>query len=365
MPAHRSFRARSLLIVTWCALVLGDAAHAAGQTGDARVRAAPSRGMQQGRFRLKDADFFRNSAATVASGVAALKKEGFRGLALDAPKAVSVAERDRCPVVLADIDLARAMVANPLEKHGLLVATELRRHQTFVAPVVQPRNRLVDGRPLGQPSATQVSARSYTVDLRARLGLPWEAGELRAWVLNGERISNQVGISLRSPRQAGPATTPSRSLPPRPTSPPTSFAKTARSPSLPEEPGLRLVAGSTATEGLTLPVYGSFLVPRSAVQLVSAEQQKSYGSPAPFGIVAIALVLTGGESSESSAPEKLEVNVPVFLTDADSPRQDRFAGYFTLDLATHVRAGNRTRPLYLYGFCDGLVAGPTSLPVAK
>jgi hypothetical protein len=109
-------------------------------------------------------------------------------------------------------------------------------------------------------------------------------------------------------------------------------------------------------------VFGSFLVPRSAVQIASAEQKKSNRSPIPFGIVTIALVVTG---SESPAPEKLDVNVPLFLTAAESAQQDRFTGYFALDLASHVRAVDRSRPLYLYGFCDELRTGPIPIALAQ
>jgi hypothetical protein len=125
---------------------------------------------------------------------------------------------------------------------------------------------------------------------------------------------------------------------------------------------LRVVLGASAAQGSSLPVFGSVLVPRSAVQIVSADQRKSYRAPIPFGMVTIALVLTG---SESPSPEKLEVNVPVYLTAAESAQQDRFTGYFALDLATHVRAVGRSRALYLYAFCDELRAGPIPLVVAK
>jgi hypothetical protein len=358
-----SCRARLALIVTCSAALVGSGLCAEGQNGEARARAASSRPMEQGRFGLKDADFFRNPDAALASGVARLKKEGFRGLALDAPRSISIADRDRCPVALADIDLARTLLASPLEKLGLLVGTDLRRHRTFVAPVVQPRNPLADGRPLTLPSATQISARSYQIDLRARFGLPWEAGELRVQVLSGDRLSNQVGISLRAAKGGGAV--PGRLPPPvfpEPKSPLPSFGPTPSSPAPPSQPGLRLVFGGSSGRGPGLPVYGSFLVRRSAVQIVSADRRKSYRAPIPYGMVTIALVLT---SSESSVPEKLEVNAPVFLAEAESPQQDRFAGYFALDLAPYFRALGRSRALYLYAFCDELRTGPIPLAAAK
>jgi hypothetical protein len=149
---------------------------------------------------------------------------------------------------------------------------------------------------------------------------------------------------------------------PEPKSPLPSFEKTPSSPAPPAQPGLRVVLAASEAQGARLPVFGSFLVPRSAVQIVSANQKKSYRAPIPFGMVTIALVLTG---SESSAPEKLEVNVPVFLTAAGSAQQDRFTGYFALDLATHMRAVSGSRTLYLYAFCDELRAGPIPLAAAK
>jgi hypothetical protein len=362
MDVVRSFCARLLLIVGACAVMLASGPRAEGQDGDASARAAPASPMQQGRFRFKDADYFRHPAAAMASGVATLKKEGFRGLALDAPTSVSVAEQDRCPVVLADIDRARTLVAAPLEKHGLLIATELWRHRTFVAPVVQPRNPLADGRPLGQPSATQISARSYEIDLRERLGLPWETGELRVQVVNGDRISNQVGIALRTGKKGGPPATSPAPVLPEPKGALPSFEKTSLSPAPPSQPGLRIALGAPQAQGASLPVFGAFLVPRSAVQIASAEQKKSNRSPMPFGIVTIALVVTGGESP---APEKLDMNVPLFLTAAESPQQDRFTGYFAVDLASHVRAVDRSQPLYLYAFCDELRTGPIPIALAK
>jgi hypothetical protein len=355
MPALPSFRTRLILIGT-ALIALVATGFGAGPGGE-----PASRPMQQGRFGLKAADFFRNPEAALTSGVALLMKEGFRGLALDAPDAISVAERDSCPALLAEIGLARTLRASPLEQQGMLVVTDLRRHRTLVGPVVQPRDAFADERPLGEPSATQLSARSYQVDLRARLSLPWEASELRVQVVSGDRLSNQVGISLRAGAKA--VAVPAPSPPPvfpQPKDRLPSYDKSPSSPAPPSQPGFQIVRGAPQETGL--PVYGAFLVPRNAVQIVSAEQAKSYRAPAPFGMVTIALVLTG---SGARAPQKLEVNVPVFLTASESAQQDRFVGYFALDLASQIRGVDTSRPLFLYAFCDELRTGPIPLGTAQ
>jgi hypothetical protein len=324
-----------------------------------------SQRMEQGRFRMKDADFFRDPEAGLAAGVRMLMKEAFKGLALEAPRTLSTSEQSSCPVLLAQIDFARKLMASPLDKYGVLIATDLRRHRTFAAPAVEPRSPSDDDPPLSMPSATQVSARSFRVDLRARLGLPWESGELRVRAVSRDQISNQASILLKAGNKGARAAArkgvgESQAAPPifpQPGNPLPNYGKAQDSPALPEEPGLRIVVRQTSgsAQRPSLPVYGSFLVPRSAVQIVSAAQRKSYRAPIPYGVATVALVLTGREAPRL---EKVELHVPVYPPAKGSRQPDQVAGYFALDLAAHLPILDRAQTWFLYAFCDELSAGP-------
>jgi hypothetical protein len=328
--------------------------------------------MEQGRFGMKDRDFFADPEAGLARGVQSLMQESFRGIAMEAPRAVSPTEHDKCLVLLAQIDLARKLVQSPVTSQGVLVATDLKRHRTYSARAVEQRSQDDEG-PLELPSATQVSAQSFQVDLRARLGLPWDRGDLRVQVVSRDQVSNRVAISLGAPegsyrdpvaeefvesqwarRQPPP-------VHPRPGIPLPSYAKTPNSPAIPEAPYLsisvpRLVQAQTGT---AVVIYGSFRVPSSAVQIVQAEHRESYQEPIPNGIVTVALVLTG---SEVVGPEQMNLHIPVFGQAEALEAGGQYTGYFALDLAAHLSLFARAQTWFLYASCDEILAGP--IPIA-
>jgi hypothetical protein len=325
--------------------------------------------MEQGRFGMKDRDFFGDPEGGLAGGVRSLMKAGFRGIALEAPRVVSPTERSLCPVLLTHVDLARKLIQCPVSKHCVVIATDLLRHRTYAAQAVLPRTRGNENSPLELPSPTQVSAQSYQVDLRDRLGLPWDRGDLRVQVVSRDQVSNAVAIRLgaaedgyRDPvaeayieaqwaKRAPPPIHPSPGVPFP------SYARTADSPAVPEEPYVSIsvprLVGSHA--GASVVVHGSFRVRSSSVQTVGPEHRASYGDPVPAGIVAVGLILTG---SDGAGPEQVNLFVPVY----GRAEGGDYIGFFAVDLASQVSLLAHARTWFLYVACDDLLVGP--LPIA-
>jgi hypothetical protein len=325
--------------------------------------------MEQGRFGMKDRDFFGDPEGGLAGGVRALMKEGFRGIALEAPRVVSPTERAQCPVLLAHVELARKLMQSPVNQHCVVVATDLLRHRTYAARAVLPRTPGTQNPPLELPSPTQVSAQSVQVDLRDRLGLPWDRGELRVQVVSRGEVSNPVAIRLgaaddsyRDPVaeafiEAEWAKRPPPPIHPAPGVPFPSYAKTAESPAVPEEPYVSISAPRLVESraGARVEVHGSFRVRSSSVQTVGPQHRASYGEPAPVGIVAVALILTG---SDGAGPEQVSLSVPVY----GAAEGGDHVGYFALDLAAQVSLLAHARTWFLYAACDDILVGP--LPIA-
>lgn len=325
--------------------------------------------MEQGHFGMKDRDFFGDPEGGLASGVRSLMKAGFRGVALEAPRVVSPSERAHCPVLLVHVELARKLMQSPVSKHCVLIATDLLRHRTYAAQAVLPRTPGTQNKPLQLPSPTQVSAQSYQVDLRDRLGLPWDRGELRVHVVSRDQVSNAVAIRLgpaddsyRDPVaeafiEAEWAKTPPPPIHPAPGVPFPSYVKTPDSPAVPEETYLSISAPRLieSRPGAGVAVHGSFRVRSSSVQPIGPEHRASYAEPVPVGMVAIALILTG---SDGAGPEQVSLFVPVY----GQAERGEHIGYFAVDLAAHVSLLARARTWFLYAACDDILVG--SLPIA-
>jgi hypothetical protein len=325
--------------------------------------------MEQGRFGMKDRDFFGDPEGGLSGGVRSLMKAGFRGIALEAPHVVSPAEHAQCPVLLAHVDLARKLMQCPVSKHCVVIATDLLRHITYAAQAVLQRTRGNENQPLELPSPTQVSAQSYQVDLRDRLGLPWDRGDLRVHVVSRDQVSNPVAIRLGAAADSYrdsvadafiEAQWARRSPPPirpAPGVPFPSYARTADSPAVPQEPTVSISAPRLVEShaGTGVVVHGSFRVRSSSVQTVGPEHLASYGEPVPVGIVAVALIVTG---SDGAGPEQVNLFVPVY---GQAEGGDHI-GYFAVDLASHVSLLAHPRTWFLYVACDDILVGP--LPIA-
>jgi hypothetical protein len=326
--------------------------------------------MEQGRFGMKDRDFFGDPEGGLAGGVRSLMKAGFRGIALDAPHVVSPTERTQCPVLIAHVDLARKLVQSPVSRHCVVIATDLLRHRTYAAPAVVQRTRGDENQPLELPSPTQVSAQSYQVDLRDRLGLPWDRGDLRVHAVSRDQVSNPVAIRLgaaddsyRDPVaeafiEAEWAKMSPPAIHPPPGVPFPSYVKTLGSPAVPEEPYVSISAPRLVEShaGASVVVHGSFRVRSTSVQTVGPEHRASYDEPVPAGIVTIALILTG---SDGAGPEQVNLFVPVF----GQPEGGDHVGYFAVDLAAHVSLLARARTWFLYVACDDILVGPLLIAV--
>lgn len=158
---------------------------------------------------LDDPAFWTDPRAREEQQGERLSAEGFRGLLLDGPSVVPLAERRTLPLAgwwgLSGVDLERG---GP-RAHAVLVGAcletgEVRAQLAFApAPVVRKRAPL----PAGARVVPTMSCGygMFELDARERLGLPWAAGTWCFRVLLRDHVSDPVRVRLEGPPGGAPA----------------------------------------------------------------------------------------------------------------------------------------------------------------
>jgi hypothetical protein len=264
-------------------------------------------GRQPAGLELADDEFWSDSLAARADAAAA------DGLVLAAPASAALDQRQTLPVLIRRTGPVRDSIAAPMGRFALVHAVNLVTNELFTDLAVRPRD---DPRPWTEPTPEQlqgISGRTSepaVADLRDRLGLPWRPGELLVVATVRELRSNARRIALVAPREFGPQPgQPSRES----SAHPSSRERSARSPSIPAEPGIALAA-ELAPAGQRDPAI-----------LHAAYRIRALPSDRKAGGVAVHLVFSG-RLDPSPVPVRVLVPVP-----ADGG--EVATGYFSIGLA--------------------------------
>lgn len=347
---------------------------------------------------LADVEFWDAPRRTEDEVHDRLLDEGFLGVVIDAPARVPVGKRGTLPIVAVHAATLRETATLSLRAALVAAAVRLETNEVRVARAFAPVSE-DDVAPAGIDPGEGTSLRTFDVDLRDRLHLPWEAGTWLVGFFLRERASNRVTVRLEAggaPRDAVAAAFvaahrrpryPQPIAPrPRPGKLP-SYEARPDSPPVPAEPGIALAVERLVkdTGDATAVLRGSFRLPvleREVVKpadaadtaLVEAlpEAQRPAalkdglawqdpGDPRATAVVPITLVVTG---SARPGPSVLALQVPSF--DPVDPTADApvVTGHFALDLREGLgwdRLADQTS--FIYALSGKAMAGPAAVAV--
>jgi hypothetical protein len=152
--------------------------------------------MSDGPLKLSNQDFWFDPFRTEDEVLHGLAAEGFLGLVLDGPRVVDVTRMTSLPIQGVRAQKAFDGLALPgFSQSSLVVAVRLDRGRAQVAGVTDRSAARAPNRADLQPGDAR-TFESYRLNLRARLGLPWEESEYAVWVLQREQLSNRVMTRL-------------------------------------------------------------------------------------------------------------------------------------------------------------------------
>lgn len=266
-------------------------------------------------------------------------------LLMEAPAQANVGERRDVPVLVFQSGAASDISSPPFENVAVLVASRTSDRATFAntaAAGVPP--------PTG-PQGTSWKGRTFTLNLRDRLDIPWERGTFAVRVLMRERASAVRRVELvesgayedpevtRFLEQYRPAPAPVWPTE-RPTLP--SYAADPSTPALPKGAGegvaLAIERVSVAVRGTPLVLRGRFAlrVRRGEIMPPLREDELSRAgeasalsdvAPRPTAIIPLTVVITG---SKDHTPATVVLRVPTY--DEIERAGDVVTGAFAVDL---------------------------------
>jgi hypothetical protein len=327
--------------------------------------------MQQGHLGLTDAGFWADPLKTRDDVSARLSKEGFVGVALDAPRRVALDDRRELPVVATNVATFRDNLWLDFHAAAVLAAVDLDTHAIYAAPCFdrEPVEWLTE--PVPDDDIAEGTTTAFdTFDLRARLGLPWVPSRLLVRLLLADRVSAPVRVDLlhtitayrdpavdelvarsrRSSRIASVSPRAGLSLP--------SYEARTTSPLVPGEPGIALKAPrvQVLAEGTPWVVEGSFRLPVAPHEIVPPDGSVDVGDPLAKAVVPITLILTG---SRTLFPQILPLAVP--CRGAIDPAKPVAVGHFALDLRAAVKGVDlEAETWFLFALSGEHLAGPVS-----
>ncbi len=350
--------------------------------------------MEQGFTRLSAQDFFDAPLRTRTEAIDAMAREGFEGLAMDAPGRVAIDRFATLPVLLGRrFTLAQDLGAN-LRTDALVAVTHLERNYTHIAHAFEwkdpagdaPRPRGAGGVPGGGYVASVVP-----VELRERVPeIPWGKATLLITGLLGVYRSNRTRVKLGTALGEDPEVTAfvarNRAVGyPRPVWPP-------RDPGA-AFPSYEPIRESGGSGGGSLGVEGGFdadtvdprakrCVFRARFRLPVMDREivrerdpyedeiaaprgfgwTDVGDPSARAVVPITLVMA---SAERTGPRVLRLQVPSATEVSPDEAGCAVEGRFAVDLAALGALPRDVGRHHLWAFSGEFVAGPWVLTVRE
>jgi hypothetical protein len=316
---------------------------------------------KQGALGLTDAEFFSSPLRSVDGVVEQMMDEGFAGLFVDGPAALSPGLQTELPIVGVRAAGTAENVRVPLDTAATLTVAHLESHDVFVTSLF-PWKPTKPRPPIPVEDDGGRTYRQFLVDVRERIPtLPQQRGTLLITVLLFDQASNPVRVRVQPPdiedpevdrfleahRRPGLAP----AIEPRPGQPIPSYVASERTPPVPSEPGISLRADRVT---LLSPVarcmlYGSFLLHAIRREILTPLPGR------PTAVVPVTLVLT---SRSSVSPSVVRLGVPSY--DPIDPRADRplVRGTFELDLLELAGAPTIPESYALWALAGEVLSGP-------
>jgi hypothetical protein len=334
---------------------------------------------QGGLLQLDDAEFWSAPFRTRDETQRRLSREGFLGVAIDAPQRVPLDGRQTIPVVGWDVATFRQAKKLRFEDFALVTAVSQDDGYVYTGRLYDPRVK--DSRqaaPEDEDPGEGKSYRAFTFDLNERVGIGLRPKACVVTMIVQDQVSNRVTTTLCPPQlswvdpevkaflaeRRGAGSEVAERFP-QAVSPPASgalpsYEASAKTPEIPTSEGLALVGPQKATRNAPCPVYGSFRVPvPEDLRVRERPDQPGWGvgDDKAVAVIPVTLVVTGGRVP---GPYVARLQVPIY----EAVGEDSLGvGHFALDLC-QVLGGLGAQNYFVYAFSGSAFFGPVSIELS-
>jgi hypothetical protein len=341
------------------------AATAAGGTGNGNRQEMT---VSQGILGLSDDDFWDQADAKSAALRRQLLKSKQPAFFIDAPSRVVLERRQTAPVVCFFAADNTVLRQGKPQQDGVVVALNLRDNSVLAQMAWTSKRSMAAAQ--GAAPGPGMGAESFTIDLRDRLGVPWQPGEYLVNVILRDQVSNRVRIRLASDKtpyvdpevarhlDARRKTAPPPSIFPPPVegaSYPT-YRDHRGAPPVPTAVGIALLLPRihTFVEGKTSTVvHGSFRLPSSLAHVVERDTAQRTGDPT--ALVPLTII---GMGSVSKVPQVWSLMLPSYAPIDQVGPVPTVTGVFALDL-NQLSTLSGPQTYFFYALSGETMTGPT------
>lgn len=345
--------------------------------------------MTAGPLKLEDGDFWGDPRRTRSEIQSPLMDSDTEALLFDAPHTVAIDSRNTAPTQLLRVATLASLQRLPFREHGVIVAVDLLNNVVQAAKAVPPPTRSVPPRQPGptSPAPSGMGSETFTIDLRARLDLPWEEGRFQARVILADQLTPPRDIALvRASGLVDPEVERYRAeqrnrtrVPPLMPAPGewVSYLRDDKTPAVPTEPGMalslpRLCVLEADTPcwlrgSFRLPVLKRHIVPPGAASGPGTEELRSQwtaeaarGNRLPAAVVPITLV---GVGTQRTGPYVWRLVVPVFEALDFRGERPMGTGAFALDMRRLDGFLGHEQSWFVHAFSDTATASPLTVGI--
>ncbi len=351
--------------------------------------------MSNGRLKLDDADFWTDAERTRPEITLELRQSEFKGVILDGPREVSLAERETCP--LAGWWACDGYTDSVLRMPDALTVFSLdqRSHKLRrgVPLCLGSRPKRADVPKLSRAELERMTTREmFGFDLRQAVDLPWKGGTQVVAAVVREHLSEVLTIELNASGAGGyddpavaeflaaqeqgaipnpppvspPAAAPANALEADPPEAIPNYREAEGSPEVPAEAGVALAAERVivAKAGVSAVLRGSFRLPAAKQERKrpdpETEETPELGDAEATAIVPIHLIVTG-----SADPNARVMTLRVPSTDAFDLEAEavEVTGHFNVDLFAEGVVTRFPQTYFIYVAAGSTISGPTPVAV--
>lgn len=343
-----------------------------------------------GPLRLNDADFWLDPLRTRQDIERPLMSANSEAIFLDAPQLVAIDVQTRAPVQLMRVAKLATLRQWPFRVNAVVVGVDLENNVVQAAAALAPPTRTVLAPAVpSAPAQTGMGSEAFTIDLRERLNLPWEAGRFLVRLVLADQITEARHIAFRTAvapvdaevdrfkrEQRNKTRVPA--LLPEPGGPWVSYLRDDKIPALPEGQGIvvslpRLCVLDTQLPCLLrgsfrLPVLKRHIVPTAANSPGAEALRQQWsgdwarGQRLPSAVVPITLV---GKGTQLGTLMVWRLVVPIFDTIDFSGVRPMGVGLFSIDLRHLEGFAGVEQSWFIYAFSDESMSGPMTVGVTR
>jgi hypothetical protein len=358
-PGNRSRHGRTLLLILLLLLALG------GKT------MSSSKDVAEQILNLAPDQFFRNDPDLDLELQRKLLGSDFEGLAIAAPKTISVTQAPLLPVVLGTRQSIKRGHQVMQSQNCILAGTDLMTGKvSFAQALFDPKDQIFYTPPPKTPPAPPgpdvslegFSSDIYRIDAAGRLNLPWEPAKLALTAISYDWVSNTIEVELTGEREPKPgAVKPVSPLPPLADEVPDGaeplpdYERNAKTPKYPKD-GCEFIIDPDPKIKAGLLVRGSFTLAAKPFMITKDPEIIENACGDKLSAAVVVPVTFAFLGLDWRTPGRADWNVPICSEIIHKPG-DKVTGSFAID----ALAGQPPLPpgdYVAYVFLDGKICGP-------